>query len=181
MDTRRLFGDLTRVARQNDLSLPRDLVLLGKSMATLSSVTRSLDPDYDFMSMAAPRARELVMERLSPRGLARSAQFGLLSGLQMLRSIPKELRNIVRKVESGQLQVGFRHRGLERAMSELDRASNRLAISIYVAALLVASSLMMQVNFLQFRGISVPGVLGYGLAGVLSVWLAWGILRSGRL
>ena len=66
-------------------------------------------------------------------------------------------------------------------MGELDRASNRLAISIYVAAVLVASSLMMKVDFLQVGGVSVLGVLGYALAGVLSLWLAWGILRSGRL
>jgi ubiquinone biosynthesis protein len=181
MDTRRLFGDLTRVARQNDLALPRDLVLLGKSVAAVSAVARSLDPSYDVIRMSAPKTEELIRDKLSPTRLAKTAGLSAISALNLLKSIPRDLRSIVRKVESGQLQIGFRHHGLERTVTELDRASNRLAISIYVAALLVASSLMMRGEFLSYHGISVPGLLGYMLAGLLSVGLAWGICRSGRL
>jgi len=181
MDTRRLFDDLTRVARANDLALPRDLILLGKSMASITAVTRALDPSYDVLAAAAPSTSDLIEEKISPARWAKHAGLNTLNILHLLRSIPRDLRSIVRKVETGQLQFALRHRGLERLMVELDRASNRLAISIYVAALLVASSLMMKVEFLQVRGVSVLGVLGYGLAGILSLWLAWGILRSGRL
>ncbi len=181
MDSKRLFGDVIRVARQNDLVLPRDLVLLGKSVATLSAVTRSLDPSADVIGMAAPKAGELFREKLSPGRLAKEAGLSALSLAHMLKSIPKDFRSIIRKLESGQLQVGFRHRGLEHTMTELDSASNRLAISIYVAAVLVASSLMIQAKFLAFYGVSVPGAFGYALAGLLSIGLAWGIWRSGRL
>ena len=181
MDTRRLFGDLVRVARQNDLTLPRDLVLLGKSAAAVSAVARTLDPSYDVIRMSAPKTAELIRDKLSPTRLVKTAGLSAVSALGHLKSIPRDLRSIVRKIESGQLQIGFRHRGLEHAVSELDRASNRLAISIYVAALLVASSLMTRADLLSFHGISVPGALGYMLAGLLSVGLAWGIWRSGRL
>lgn len=184
MDTRRLFDDMTRVARDNDLSLPRDLVLLAKSMATLSGVTRTLDPTYDVLRMSAPKTQELMKDKLSPGRLAKAAGLNALSLLQVLKDVPGDVRSIVRKLESGQLQVGFRHRGLERALGELDRASNRLAISIYVAALLVASSLMIKGEFLTssyLAGHSVPGVLGFALAGLLSATLALGIWRSGRV
>lgn len=181
IDSMRLFGDLTRVARQNDLSLPRDLVLLGKSLAAVSSVARALDPSIDILRMAAPKTSEFVKEKLSPARWAKLAGLNTLGLLHIVRNIPRDLRSIIRKLESGQLQVGWRHSGLERAITELDRASNRLAISIYVAALLVASSLLVHAKTLPVQGVSVPGVLGYGLAGVLSLWLAWGILRSGRL
>jgi len=181
IDTRRLFGDLVRLARQNDLSLPRDLVLLGKSIAAVSAVTRSLDPSYDVIQMGTPKTEELIREKLSPRRLVKSAGLNAISLLSLLKLIPKDLRSIVRKMESGQFQIAFRHRGLERTVTELDRASNRMAISIYVAALLVASSLMIRAEFLSISGVSVPGILGYALAGVLSVGLAWGIWRSGRL
>ncbi len=181
IDIRRLFAELVRVARQNDLALPRDLVMLGKSVATLSSVTRILDPSYDVLRMAAPKTDEILKERLSPRRLAAHAGLNALSLLRLLRNIPRDIRSIMRKAEAGQFQIGFRHRGLERVVSELDRASNRLAISIYVAALLVASSLLIRYDLLAYRGVSIPGIMGYGLAGILSLWLAWGILRSGRL
>jgi ubiquinone biosynthesis protein len=178
MDTRRLFGDLVRTARQNDLALRRDLVLLGKSIATVSAVARTLDPSYDVVRMSTPKTAELIRDKLSPSRIAKSASLGAVTALNQLRSIPRDLRSIVRKIESGQFQIGFRHRGLEHTVSELDRASNRLAISIYVAALLVASSLMVKTDVLTYQGI---GAFGYMLAGILSIGLAWGIWRSGRL
>ncbi len=181
IDTRRLFGDLMRAARQNGLTLPRDLVLLGKSLATVSGVARALDPSCDVLAISSPKARQLLTRRLSPKRLARAAGLHTLSLMQMLRSIPRDLRSIVRKAESGRLQVGLNLRGLDRTVNELDRASNRLAMSIYVAALLVTSSLMVQAKFLAWNDVSVPGVFGYVFSGLLSVLLAWGILRSGRL
>lgn len=181
IDTARFFRDLTNAARRNGLSLPRDLVLLGKSIVSVSGVARVIDPSYDAVRMAAPKTSELLKEKLSPRAWTKHAGLNLLSIAQAVKSIPRDLHSIFRKAESGQLQISFRHRGLDHAVSELDRASNRLAISIYVAALLVASSLMIKTGLLEVRGVSVPGILGYFLAGVLSLWLAWGILRSGRL
>ena len=181
IDTRRLFSGLTGVARQNDLSLPRDLVLLAKSMVAVSGVTRALDPSCDLLRMSAPKTQDLLKEKLSPSRWAKLTGLNLLSLMHTIKTIPRDIRNIIRKTESGQLQVAFRHRGLEHVVTEFERASNRLAISIYVAALLVASSLMIKADFLCLGDISVPGVLGYALAGILSLWLAWGILRSGRL
>lgn len=181
VDPRRLYNEITHIARANDMSLPRDLVLLGKSLSQISVVTRALDPSYDVLRMAAPKTREFLKDKIDPKRLASRAGLSALSTLRILKNLPKEFRNIIRKAEAGQFQIVFQHRGLERAVNELDRASNRLAISIYVAALFVASSLIIKTNFASINGISVPGILGYILGGLLSLWLAWGVLRSGRL
>jgi ubiquinone biosynthesis protein len=181
MDTRRMFLDVTQVARDNDVSLPRDMVLLGKSLATLSGVARALDPEFDVVRAVGPKARSLLGEMFSGRKVATGLGLYALRGVEMLRSLPRRLRGILRQLEAGQLHLGLDLRGLQKAVNEVDRTGNRLSISIYVASLLVASSIMINANFLPVEGVSVPGVVGFGLAGVLSVWLAWGILRSGRL
>lgn len=181
INMRQMFREVTRMARQNDMALPRDLVLLGKSMATISTVTRALDPTYDVVMMSAPKTEEFFRERLSPKRLAARTGLEALSLLRFAKRLPHDIRSIIRKAEAGQFQIAFQHRGLDRAVGELERASNRLAISIYVAALFVASSLIIRTNFLSVYGVSVPGIMGYMLGGLLSLWLAWGILRSGRL
>jgi ubiquinone biosynthesis protein len=181
MDTRRMFLDVTQVARDNDVSLPRDMVLLGKSLATLSAVARTLDPEFDVIRAVAPKAKSLLGEMLSGKRLALGAGLYALRGVEILRSLPRRLKGILRQLESGQPRLGLDRRGLHKAVNEVDRTGNRLSISIYVASLLVASSMMIDADFLAYDGISVPGVVGFGLAGILSFWLAWGILRSGRL
>jgi ubiquinone biosynthesis protein len=97
-------------------------------------------------------------------------------------SLPKELTVIIDKVKKGRLRIEFEHKGLEHLISELDKVSNRIAFSVIIAALIVGSSIVMQTNKgpLLF-GFPVFGFIGYIIAGIMGLWLAIAILRSGRL
>jgi ubiquinone biosynthesis protein len=67
-------------------------------------------------------------------------------------------------------------------ITDLDKSSNRLSFSLLISALIIGSSLIMQVDkgplVMEFP---VLGILGYIIAAVLGLWLAIAILRSGRL
>ena len=64
----------------------------------------------------------------------------------------------------------------------LDKVSNRVAFSLVIAALIVGSSIIMQADkgpiLFDFP---VLGVIGFVAAGIMGLWLAIAILRSGRL
>ncbi len=67
-------------------------------------------------------------------------------------------------------------------MLELDRASNRVAFSLIIAALIVGSSFILTLSTgPMFFGYPLLGIVGYSFAGVLGIWLVIAILRSGRL
>ena len=64
----------------------------------------------------------------------------------------------------------------------MDRSSNRLSFAIVIAALIVASSVVFQAGTgPSVMGFPVLGLVGFLAAGFLGLWLAIGILRSGRL
>ena len=64
----------------------------------------------------------------------------------------------------------------------MDRSSNRLSFAIVIAALLIASSIVVHAGSApQFHGYPLLGLGGFLAAGVLGVGLAVGILRSWRL
>ena len=89
---------------------------------------------------------------------------------------------IINKKKKGTLHIEFEHRGLEDLISQMDKVSNRIAFSLVIAALIIGSSIVIQINkgpmFLDFP---ILGVLGFVTAGIMGLWLAITILRSGKL
>lgn len=184
IDPRRIFGDVTALARESRIILPRDFVLLAKSLVTIVSIARTLDPDFDASALLRPRAKDLLRRRLAPRALAKSLGLNLWSIGTLVQAVPRSLLRILRRVETGKLEITFRHTGLEDFIAELDRAANRVTVSLILASLVVSSSMLLasKVPPLIFGGsVSLLGVLGYLFAAVLGLWIVWGILRSGRL
>lgn len=180
IDVAHLFNDSLRIARKHGLVLPRDLVMLMRSMVVITSVGRMLDPDFNVAEFIEPEARRLILRKASPQRAAKELAVSLWHTSRMLRTVPERLRNIVQKIESGTLTVAFRHQGLEGLMSELDRVSNRLSVSIILGSTIVGSSIALHARVLAISGVSAIGIVGYLIAAMLGLWLVWDILRSGR-
>lgn len=182
IETKKVFADVTRVARDNGIFLPRDFVLLAKSFITITNIARTLDPDFDVTGVVEPHAKRLLLERFSPPRLTKAAGSGLWRLVHFLRWAPREFRDLLRKVQTGSLQFQFKHQGLEDFMYEMDRASNRIAVSIILAAVIIGSSLVIHAGKAPLWG-EVPaiGAVGYLFAGALGLVLVIAILRSKRL
>ena len=196
LDVDRCFTEVMRVARSHQLILPRNFVLLGKSFVTMVMMARELDPSFDIAEVTKPYARSLLMEKFSPENL----KHGLLSGLwnvsQSLRHLPREMRGFMRKLLEGKLTFTHRFPGIGSLAKEADRATNRLSFSIIVSAIVIGSSLLLHarvpphlnhilpgVEFVKkyMDKISVLGLAGFLLAGILGLWLVIAIWRRGRL
>ncbi|NIN13264.1 MAG: hypothetical protein GTN78_05965 [Gemmatimonadales bacterium] len=91
----------------------------------------------------------------------------------------------MRRLRQGLFEFTIRHEGFEEALNELDRTGNRLALSIILAAVIMASASLLsaEIGALSLLGwrVSVLGILGLVFGMILGVWLIIGIIRSGRL
>lgn len=184
IDIKLIFDDVMEISRRHHIVLPRNFVLLGKSLVTLAGVARQLDPQVNLVDTVGAQIRRLITSNFAPdriarRGLVTAYQLGSLA-----EETPQALRQILRKALRGKLQMLFRHEGLDHLVTELDRSTNRLAFSLIVAAIILASSVIMlaKVGWL-LPGTNIPllGFLGYIVAGILGIWLLMAILRSGKM
>ncbi len=184
VDARKFFSEISDVFRQHDVTVPRDVVVLCKALATVAGVAMQLDPQIDLAGMLKPRLRRMVAERLAPRRLMRGLGISAWHLFSILRSAPRQLRTALQRLGMGQWQLTVRHENLERLTSEMDRSSNRLAVSIVIAALIVGSSVVVSTNqAVTFFNIPLRtfGIFGYLFAGIMGAGLLWAIFRSGRL
>jgi ubiquinone biosynthesis protein len=176
-----LLRHLLELINRHRLRLPPDVFLMLKAMAAVEGIGLQLDPDFDMTAQATPFLFRIKLERLLPR---RALGEFLESGgdlIQLLKEIPGEMNEILKQVKQGRVKIGWEHRGLENLISQLDRASNRIAFALIISGLIVGSSLILQTNLRpHLFGFPVLGLLGFGLAGILGVGLLISILRSGK-
>jgi ubiquinone biosynthesis protein len=166
-----------------NLRLPTRFVMLDKAIATLGSVGVELYPDFNVFEVAKPYARDLMIERFTPRRVVARARREGWKLTQMAVELPYQLHDTLEQVRDGQIEVGFVHKGLDDLLAKLDTLFNRLVIALVVTGGLIGSSLIgiFAKNGPHVLGLHVVSVLGFGLSAVLGAWLLWGVVRSGRL
>jgi len=173
----RMLTELTTVLREHRLALPADLALLIKAFISLEGMGRGLDPGFHMATEALPLLRQVLRARYQPKALAARAGQLLGQALADAGSLPADLARLLRRAREGRIQVGIDIAHLRRAADQIDRAANRLALSLVVAALIIGSSIVMTVGGgPTLLGLPAFGLLGFagavigGLALMRSVW-----------
>jgi ubiquinone biosynthesis protein len=176
---REVFGVIFRMR----LELPTRFVMLDRAIATLGSVGLELYPDFNVFEVAKPYARELLLERFTPRRLARRARQQSTDYVRMALEAPYQISDILEEVRDGQVEIGFRHEGLDELFHRIDIVFNRLAVAIVATGGIIGSALigLFAESGPEIFGLHFLSVIGFTAAALLALWLVWGVTRSGRL
>ena len=181
------FGTIVRqtfdLFRSNCVRPPAQFTLMLKTLATIESFARSLDPDFNILEALKPYARRASLEAFEPRRLLGLARRTVQDAGDLAARLPEDVNIILSKFRHGKFQVRVHHEHLENMAKTLDRSSNRISFSLIIAALLVASSLLVpqQGTVLGLFRLQSMGILGYVVATIIGVWLLVSIIRSGKL
>jgi len=185
-DFQTLFHEITSLIRRNDVTLPREFVLLGKSLVGVGGICLQLDPELDILALVKPKISHMVAKRLEPTRILKTAAVSGWHLLNILKSAPGQFRDVTRRLAQGRWQINIRHQNIDDLAHEIDRASNRLGFAVIISAIIVGSSWILSsestiVIPLLHIPLPVLGVIGYVVAGVMGLWLVIAILRSGKL
>jgi len=182
LDMKTIINDLFYIVHRYEIQVQSELMLLGRALSTYEEVARMLDPDFNFINEAIPFVKKLAKRKYKPKVILRDLLRGVHDLRDFLVGFPFELRKITQKVGRGELSFTLQHKGLEKLILELDRASNRISFALVVAAIIVGSSLIMRMEVGPYLfGYPLLGIVGYVMAGLLGIWLVVAILRSGRM
>jgi len=176
---REVFG----VIYSLNLRLPTRFIILDKAIGTLASVGVELYPQFNVFEVAKPYARSLLLGRYTPQRMISRARRESFKLAGVFAEYPYQLHDVLEQMRDGQIEVGFVHKGLDDFMKQLDVGINRLIIAFVVAAGLIGSSLIgvFATSGPQVLGLNVVSAFGFFIAGVLGLWLMWGVFRSGRI
>jgi ubiquinone biosynthesis protein len=180
LNFKELFSELVSFMRRYRIRMRTEFLLLGKALSIYEEVGRVLDPEFSMMEEAKPYVAKLARRRHILSALMGKRGRAIADAVSRLSSVPSDLAHVLSLAREGKLKIEFEHVGLEKITGEIEKASNRLAFSLLVAALIVGASLVLVLG----RGIAIYRAFGIGsfaFAAVVGIWLLISILRSGKV
>ncbi len=178
----KILHDLLELVSRHKLSLKPNLYLMLKAMTTVEGVGLILDPDLELINLARPFMKKIKVDRIKPRRLAEEFGETGTKYLTLIRDLPEEARSILSQLRQGKMKLELEHRGLRPMERSLDRASNRIAFAIVLAAQIIGSSLIILSDIPpRWNGIPVIGLAGFMVAGIMGFWLLISILRHSKM
>jgi len=164
-----MFNVLT-VATENDLKAPPELAMLAKTLLNLDGITKRLDPEYDPQRVMREYAEELIAQKLQQKFNPRNFYPALLDFNQLMHDLPHRAREIIDLTAGGRLTFGIKLTQAEELLGGIHKIANRITVGVVIAALLIASSLMMRVPtsflLLGYPAIAIFGYLAAAIAGI---------------
>ncbi|MCD6163578.1 MAG: AarF/ABC1/UbiB kinase family protein [candidate division Zixibacteria bacterium] len=182
IDMKLAMNDFFIIVQRYNIRFQAEFMLLGKALMIYEELARVLYQEFNFFAEMIPYVKKLTARKYNPgnfiKDLIRSAD----ELKWLLIELPRKIRHITNKLSEGELQVRMQHKGLENLIREIDKSSNRLSVSMLIAALIVGSSLIMTVDKgIMIFDFPVMGLIGFLFAGILGIFLVISILRAGKL
>jgi predicted unusual protein kinase regulating ubiquinone biosynthesis (AarF/ABC1/UbiB family) len=164
----RLLFEIVRISTACGLRAPSEMSMLGRTLSHLETVCRTLDPELEVKHVVEEHLDDIMRERLkmslSPTRLATE----MLDLGALAREAPRKISDTLSLLADNRLQV--RVTGLEesRLMENLQKIANRITTGVIVAALILASALLMRVDI-------GPRLLGYPALAIVSFLIGAGL------
>ena len=169
------------IMMRHKMAIPSNLVMMLRSISIAESVGKQLEPDFDMFSLVQPFVRKIYLKLYSPRRWKERGVNVMDESVELVEHLPHHLSDLLRKLREGQFEVKLEHHNLEEITQEMKGSSNRIAASLIIAALIVGSSLILQQGIgPTISNVSIIGIIGYIIAGVLGLGLIISIFRSSR-
>ncbi|MFP7606128.1 ABC1 kinase family protein [Serratia quinivorans] len=169
--------DLLVMAREHQLALPPDLVLLFKALITADGVLHRLDPNFDIIATLKPMLQQVILQRYTPEAVRRRMLALGGEALDAGEELPQTLRLLMRRLKRGQISADINLKNISQLSKALERAAVTLAIAIVTAAFTLGLAPYLMQSSVRLWGIPLFPALG-GLACLGGVLLL--VLRLRR-
>jgi ubiquinone biosynthesis protein len=163
------------------MNLPRDFILLGRVLSMAEDLGRKLDPTFNGIEVAEPMIKKIIKNRLNPLRWSDYQMRYLFELEHLIKDLPQTVNRILMRAEDGRIKMEIEHRELDEFSSHLERITNRMALAMIIAALIIGSSLIMQSDAgmpMPIIGFSTIGSIIFLLGAALAIAFTIYILRS---
>jgi len=193
ISVRDVYDQVMQLMRKYHIRLPRNLMLLFKTFIQVEALGKILGSDASLLEVTRPYAIKMLKEGYLTRQWLKETVSDLRATRRYLRVFPGLFYDFLKGSADGRHQIEIRHTGFQQTNTKIERSINRLTIGIIISAALIAGSLVLDashkvmeftVDIFGVQTISVTsllGLLGYGLATILGLWLIISIFRSGKM
>ena len=177
------FGELmismVRLAAESGLRTAPELSILAKTLLQLDQAALALDPRFEPIPALRRHARRIVGSHLlsafSPDALVGAG----LEVRELIQTLPKRANAVLGALADNRLAIGVDAIDETRLYATLQRATNRLAVSIVLAALILGAALLIQIDTTwKLFGYPAIALFLFLLAATCGFYLVFDVFRG---
>jgi len=188
-----VYDQIMQLVLKYRIRLPRNILLLLKTFIQTESLGKILGSDASLLEVTRPYAKKLIQRSFDPRKIGKTLAKDVRMMNSYLKSVPKFVHDILEQTAAGRQRLEIWHGGFRDLYEKVEKAVNRFTVAIVVCAAIIAASvvfistekiMVLNVRLFGIESISLTallGLIGYGIATVLGIWLIISIIRSGRM
>ncbi len=161
-----LIRETLSAANKHHLEIPADFVLYGKTVGIIEGIALRYQPGFNFLKETRGILKELFNYDYFAKEIIDRTKTKLSEYQELAEMFPETAKEILEKVKDFKLGIDLEDTDIKNLTTELERSSGNIALGMIIAALIVGSALIMQMD--KEQSLSLAGFI---LAGMLGLWL----------
>jgi len=176
-----VLGKLFRTARQYQLTLQPQLILLQKTLLTIEGIGRLLDPRLDIWAVAHPVLENILRKRYSTRQMLGEFRKRLPELMTHAPDMPHLVHAWLAQQVAGEHRMRIESAQLAELTATMHTTQRRVVVSIFGTGLWVIAVLLhsLDAGGTHFWGIATASWI-MGLCGLGAMLAAWPGIRTHR-
>lgn len=146
LDFSKLIQECINLITKFGLHIPGGIFMLAKSLATIQKLAQNLDPNLPFAEMVKPYAKDILMQKYSPKRIANQVYDVLKSYVSLASTLPNDVSEILYKLKQGKIHHDIHLKESEIIVRAVNNFGYRLAYSIIIVGLFIGSIMLQQSN-----------------------------------
>ena len=177
-----MLSEIFDIARQNNIRLPRDFILLIRALVILEGVIAIIAPDIKIIDIAVPYVKANNKFSLFTQIDFNTILIHSYSFMKDSFKLPSKIIELSDSLISGRAKLQLEHKNLSTPISELNKGINRLVFALIISSTIIGSSTLLNSNIgPKIYNISLIGITGFMTAAFMGFWLLISIIKSGKI
>lgn len=181
MNLGEMFQEIIEMCNRHGIAIPASITMLGRGVMTIEGVLEACCPDVNFIQIISSHMSEEIFQDFDVSKELKQSGKLFMQSTRKVMELPSNLSDLVKMTVKGQTKVNLDVTGAEEPIKQIGKMVDKLIICIISAALLIGSSLISTTNMKpQVLDIPLFGIVGFFGSTILSGWLLYNIIKSGR-
>ena len=175
----RVLEEILDIGLRHKIKVPASFVLFGKTIITLEGVAIEYDPNFKIIETAKPFIEKIIAKRKNPLYAWGGFVHSMGRYRKFAEEFPEKAERALDKIQRGTIKVDIEDTDIKKLSLEIDRSSNRVAYGLLIAALLITSAILMNIQKgPTIFGIPILSFFSFFFASIFSFILFISIVRE---
>lgn len=171
--------ELMVLLTKHKIRIPKEYTMLSRSLLLVESSAKALDPEFSAVELFKPYLIKLVTKKFTPKEIFKRIKTQLFDLDSLTRTLPKNIRNILKVIESGKIKLEFEHKNLDVFANQFENITNKLSIAIIIAAIIMGCAMaMVAAGNIQIYGLQTLSFAGFVLSIIIGFIFVFVSLRK---